>query len=82
MSNLFKEKAYKLLYEKYRSLYDGIFEIASKAKEYGQKDDQLKVINTIIEKEDYHKSGYLWSKSDAEVVRVLEYLLDDDQKVK
>jgi len=78
---LFKEKAYKMLYQKYKSLYETIYFRASNAKEYGQKDDQLKVIETIIEKDKYPHIG-IQSESDRKIIEMLEYLLDDNQVVK
>jgi len=79
--SLFKEKAYKILYQKYRNMYDTIFHRAQNAKEFGQKDDQLKVIETIIEKDKYPHIG-IQSESDRKIIEMLEYLLDDNQVVR
>jgi predicted ATPase len=81
MSNLFREKAYKILAEKYKTLYNRIITRALNATEYGQKEDRLKVIETIVDVSNQDKTG-ICSKEESTTISLLEYLLDDGQPVK
>lgn len=78
---LFKEKAYKILYEKYRDLYIRIFSRAQHAQEYGQKEDHTKLIQTIVDIGNYDYHG-IQNKEDNKIVNCIEYLLDDSQSVR
>lgn len=81
MSTLFKEKAYKVLYEQYKAMYSRILHRATNALQYGQKDDHEKLIRTIVETGNYPESGLI-SKADQQMVETLQYLLDDDESVR
>ena len=79
--SLFKEKAHKILAEKYKILYNRIITRALNATEFGQKDDQLKVIQTIVDISNYAKSG-ICTQEESNTIEMLEYLLDDTEPVK
>lgn len=78
--NLFKEKAYKLLMEHYRTLYNKILYRAQNVNEHGNGDDAKKFVSSIVEKDKYDYCG-LQDRCDTEVVKMLEYLLDDGKEV-
>jgi hypothetical protein len=81
MNDLFKEKAYKILSEKYKRLYTTISTRARNALEFGEKEDAVKVLRTIVEEGEDVMTGII-SKTDKEVIKLLEYLLDNEEPVK
>ena len=79
--NNFKEKVYKLLYEKYKRLYVIIQTRANNVISYGQKEDWKKFLETIINEDTQESTGII-SKQDKELISTLEYLIDDDKEVR
>ena len=81
MKNNFKEKAYKLLHEKYKRLYTVLRTRAENVVTYGQNGDAIKFLQTVVEDEANDLHGIL-SKTDKEVIRLLEYLVNDDEPIR
>ena len=73
-----REKAYKILAQKYRSLYATIYQRCSNARQYGTKEDQLKVLDMILD----NKHLTVLRDEDKTIIDTVEYLLDDFQEVK
>jgi hypothetical protein len=78
---IIKEKAYKLLHEKYKRLYTIIRTRTQNVLEYGQREDAVKFLQTIVDEDTHDLTGII-SKTDKEVLEVLEYLVDDDEPVR
>ena len=78
---IIKEKVYKLLYEKYKHLYIIIQTRAQNALDYGQKEDAVKVLQTIVEGNEDKMVGII-SKADKKIIELLEYLADDSKPVR
>ena len=78
---IFKEKVYKLLYEKYKRLYTIIRTRSENVVQYGQKEDWKKFLETIINEETHELTGII-SKQDKEIIAILEYLIDDNEPIK
>lgn len=79
--SLINEKAYKLLYEKYRSTYVAIVARAQNVSEYGNQEDKSKFVETIVNQK-AHPHISIMSETDIKIVEMLEYLVDDEEPVR
>ena len=80
--NLIREKIYKLLYQKYKSLNITVLDRAYRCREYGEKEDKLKFVETIVAEGAFDWSKIVKEQHDTETIKLLEYLLNDDEPVR
>lgn len=79
MDNNFRQKAYKILYEKYKKAYINTLKNANNALKYGNSKDCLKFLETIIN-EDTSSIDSVISQEDKNTINTIEYLLDDERE--
>ena len=76
----FKEKAYKILYEEYKSLFESINREARSKIEYGKDEDKIDLLSNIADSDKYSHCGLI-RKEDIKVVQTLEECLGEHKLV-
>jgi len=76
----FKEEAYKILFEKYKSLFENIRYEARNKTEHGKDEDKIVSLSQIGNPDKYSYCGLI-SKEDIKVVQALEKCLGERELV-
>ncbi len=76
----FKERAYKILYQEYKNLFERIRQEAMNKSEYGKDEDKIKLLSSIADHEQYSYNGFI-GKEDIKVIKTLEKCLGEHELV-
>lgn len=75
---LVQEKIYKKLHEHYKRAFISLHDAVKTVGVFGEKEDKLKLIETVTNGDTTKFISY----EDADLVNLLEYLLDDKEPVR
>jgi len=74
----FKEIAYKILYEKYKSMFEDIQHEARNKTEHGKDEDKIAFLSDVANLGKYSYCGLI-SKEDIQVIKTLEKCLGEHE---